>query len=29
MPKKAMDEFEKIIAQSNKNKCVKEQIIII
>ena len=23
-PKKAMDDFEKIIAQSNKKKCVKE-----
>ena len=28
-PKKAMDEFEKIISQSNKNKCVKEQITIV
>ena len=28
-PKKAMDEFEKIIAQSNKNKFLKEQIIIV
>ena len=24
-----MDEFEKIIAQSNKKKCVKEQILIV
>ena len=24
-----MDEFEKIIAQSNKNKCMKEQILIV
>ena len=24
-----MDEFEKITAQSNKNKCVKEQILIV
>ena len=24
-----MDEFEKIIAQSNKNKCVREQILIV
>ena len=29
MPKKAMYEFEKIIAQANKNKCVKEQIVIV
>ena len=28
-PKKAMDEFEKIIAQSNKEKCVKEQMLIV
>ena len=27
--KKSMDEFEKIIAQSNKKKCVKEQILIV
>ena len=27
--KKAMDEFEKIIAQSNKHKCVKEKILIV
>ena len=24
-----MDEFEKIIAQSNKNKCMREQILIV
>ena len=24
-----MDEFEKIIAQSNKNECVKERILIV
>ena len=24
-----MDEFEKIIAQSNKKKCVKDQILIV
>ena len=29
MPKKAMDEFEKIIAQSNKKKYVKEKILIV
>ena len=28
-PKKAMYEFEKIIAKSNKKKCVKEQILIV
>ena len=28
-PKKGMDEFEKIIAQYNKNKCVKEKIVIV
>ena len=27
--KKAMDEFDKIIAQSNKKKCVKERILIV
>ena len=29
MPKKARDEFEKIITQSNKNKCLKEKILIL
>ena len=24
-----MDEFEKIIAKSNKKKCVKEQVLIV
>ena len=28
-PKREMDEYEKIIVQSKKNKCVKEQIIIV
>ena len=28
-PKKAIDELEKIIAQSNKNQCVKDKILIV
>ena len=29
MPKKVMDDFEKIISKSNKMKCVEEQILIV
>ena len=28
-PKKALDELEKIIEQTNKKKCVKEKILIV